>query len=153
MSQLVQLPAESVFPGVVCLFACFPCNTLTKSQQQLSICSPTAIVLCISFPKKRAISQNPSPGSHHSRIPVEPPDGICSMFFSCNIGPHHWSSLQSLFLHHLPQLRIHLHQDNHYASYLHHFHHLHLHIFQLELDHHLPVCQNRKFNINTHTLQ
>lgn len=58
-----------------------------------------------------------------------------------------------LFLHHLPQLRIHLHQDNHYASYLHHFHHLHLRIFQLELDHHLPVCQNRKFNISTPTLQ
>jgi len=38
--------------------------------------------------QKRAVSQNANPGSHHIQIPVEPPVGICSMFF-CNSGPHH----------------------------------------------------------------
>lgn len=86
LSQQAQLSPECGFPGV---FLCW--FVVQHSSEQ-----PAAVVWILSSTpaagfhlQKRAVSQNPNPGSHHTQIPVEPPVGIYSMFSSCNIGPHH----------------------------------------------------------------
>lgn len=93
LSQQAQLLAESAFQ-VFCFF--FPFKMFMNSRQQLSGFSVLLHQFCTSHLQKNAISLNPHPGSHRIQIPVGLPDGICSMFFVCNIGRHHWNCLQTL---------------------------------------------------------
>lgn len=54
--------------------------------------SPTAAHVHLQYAfhlPKQTVSRNLNLQSHRIQIPATPPVGICPMFFSCNIGPHH----------------------------------------------------------------